>query len=102
MYKVVKAKVRSGSDLTDSSMFPRGLKQGDIFSPILFSMFTDEIANEIMERARHGIQLRPDLVQIVILMFADDVILASYTVCDLQNELNILWETAERLGSLST
>ena len=98
MYKVVKAKVRSGSDLTDSFMCPGGLKQWDICSPILFSMFTDEIANEIMERGRHGIQLRPDLVQIVILMFADDVILASYAVCDSQNELNILWETAERLG----
>ena len=83
-------------------MCPRGLKQWDICSPILFSMFTDEIANEIMEHGRHGIQLRPDLVQIVILMFAYDVILASYTVCDSQNELNILWETAERLGSLST
>ena len=77
MYKVVKAKVRSGSDLTDSSMFPRGLKQGDIFSPILFSMFTDELATEIMEHGRHGIQLTPDLVQNFILMFADDVILAS-------------------------
>ena len=51
-----------------------------------------------MERGRHGIQLMPDLVQIFILMFADDVILASYTVCGLQNQLNILWETAERLG----
>ena len=61
-------------------------------------MFIDELANEIMERGRHGIQLTPDLVQIFILMFADDVILASYTVCGLQNELNILWETAERIG----
>ena len=51
MYKVVKAKVRSGSDFTDSSMCPRGLKHGDICSPILFSMFTDELATEIME---HG------------------------------------------------
>jgi len=90
MYKVVKAKFRSDSDLTDSFMCPRSVKQGDICSPILFSMFIDELANEIMERGRHGIQLTPDLVQIFILMFADDVILASYTVCCLQNQLNIL------------
>ena len=98
MYNVVKAKVRSGSDLTDSFMCPRALKQGDICSPILFSMFIDELANEIMERGRHGIQLTPDLVQIFLFMFADDVILASCTVCGLQNQLNILWKTAERLG----
>ena len=51
-----------------------------------------------MERGRHGIQLTPDLVHIFVLMFGDDVILESYTVCGLQNQLNILWETAERLG----
>ena len=28
----------------------------------------------------------------------NDVILASFTVSGLQNQLNILWETAERLG----
>ena len=61
-------------------------------------MFIDELANKIMERGRRGIQLTPDLLQILILMFADDVILASHTVCGLQNQLNILWETAERLG----
>ena len=98
MYKVVIAKVRSGSDLTDSFMCPRSVKQGDICSPILFSMFIDELGIEIMERGRHGIQLTPDLVQIFILVFADDVILASCTVCGLQNQLNIVWETAERLG----
>ena len=54
-------------DLTDSFMCPRGLKQGDICSPVLFSMFIDELANKIMERSRHGIQLTPDLVQIFIL-----------------------------------
>ena len=62
-------------------MCPRGLKQGDICSPILFSLFIDELANEIMERGSQGIQLMTDLVQIFILMFANDVILVSYTVC---------------------
>ena len=50
-----------------------------------------------MERSRHGIKLTPDLVQIFILLLAYNVILASYTVCGLQNQLNISWETAERL-----
>ena len=80
MYNVVKAKVRSGGDLTDSFMCPRGLKQGDICSPILFSLLINELAKEIMERGRHGIQLIPDLIEIFILLFADDVILASDTV----------------------
>ena len=51
-----------------------------------------------MERGRNGIQLILDLIEIVILTFADDVILASDTVCGLQNQLNVLWESAKRLG----
>ena len=97
MYNTVKAKVRAGSDLTESFMCPLGLKQGDICSPVLFSLFINELANEIMQQGRHGIQLLPDLVQILILLFADDVILASDTVCGLQNQLNILSRTANHL-----
>ena len=40
----------------------------------------------------------PDLVEIVILLFADDGILVSDTVCGLQNQLNVLCNTANHLG----
>ena len=98
MYHVVKSKVRAGNDLTESCMCPRGLKQGEICSPALFSLFIDELANEIMQRGKHGIQVIPDLVEIVILLFADDGILVSDTVCGLQNQLNVLFNTANHLG----
>ena len=98
MYEVVKAKVRVGSDLTDSFMCPRGVKQGEVCSPVLFSLFIDELAKEIITYGRHGIQLTPDLIEILILMFADDVILVSDSVFGLQNQLNILHETAHKLG----
>ena len=42
-----------------------------------------------------GIQLNPDIIQILILLFADDVILASYSVSGLQNQLNILRQFAK-------
>ena len=51
-----------------------------------------------MQRGKHGIQVIPDLVEIVILLFADDVILVSDTVCGLQNQLNVLCNTANHLG----
>ena len=79
-------------------MCPRGLKQGEICSPVLFSLFISELANEIMQRGRHGIQLIPDLIEIFILLFADDVILVSDTVCGLQNQSNVLFDTANRLS----
>ena len=98
MYNVVKSKVRAGNDLTESFLCPRGLKEGEICSPVLFSLFINELANEIMQRGRHGIHLIPDLIEIFILLFADDVILVSDTVCGLQNQLNVLFDTANRLS----
>jgi hypothetical protein len=98
IYDIVKAKVRSGGELTNSFMCPLGLKQGEVCSPVLFSLFINELARDIISNGRHGIQLIPEFVEILILMFADDVILMSDTVCGLQNQLNVLYETARRLG----
>ena len=78
MYSVVKGKVRAGGNLTESFMCPNGLKQGEVCSPVLFSLFINELAREIVQRGRHGIQLIPDLIEIFILLFTDDVILMSW------------------------
>ncbi len=98
MYDVVKTRVRAGGDLTQDFMCPRGLKQGDICSPILFSLFINELAIEIIQNGKHGITLSPELIQILIMLFADDVVLLSYTVIGLQQQLNILKDTAKKLG----
>ena len=60
--------------LSLSLMCPSGLKQGEVCSPVLFSLFINELDREIVQRGRHGIQLIPDLIEIFILLFADDVI----------------------------
>ena len=98
MYNVVKARVRVGGDLTDYFMCPKGLRQGDICSPVLFSLFINELAQEITFKGKHGITLTPEQVQLMILLFADDVLLLSHTVIGLQQQLNILNDTASRLG----
>ena len=67
MYNVVKTKVRAGGDLTESFMCPSGLKQGEVCSPVLFSLFINELARETVQRGRHGrLQLIPDFIEIFI------------------------------------
>eukprot|EP00745_Piridium_sociabile_P040709 TRINITY_DN7896_c0_g1_i1.p1 TRINITY_DN7896_c0_g1~~TRINITY_DN7896_c0_g1_i1.p1 ORF type:complete len:546 (-),score=34.17 TRINITY_DN7896_c0_g1_i1:81-1496(-) len=98
IYEVVKAKVRANDEVTDSFMCPRGLKQGDNCSPILFALFINELANDIAQSGKHGVSLSPDLIQILIMLFADDVVLLSTTIVGLQRQLNILCNTANRLN----
>ena len=96
----VKTRVRAGGDHTQAFMCPRCLKHGDICSPILFSLFINELAIEIIQNGKHGVTLSPELIQILIMLFADDVVLLSHTVIGLQQQLNILRDTAKKLGLL--
>ena len=75
----------------------RGVKQGDVCSPVLFSVFINELALDIINNGRHGVSLSSDFVQLVILLFADDMILLSETVISLQTQLNNLFSAASRL-----
>ena len=96
MYNVVKAKVRSGAKLTDLSIqCTKGVKQGDVCSPILFSLFVNELALDIIKGGRHGVTI--DLIELFILLFADDLVLLSTTIVGLQTQLRNLHMSAERL-----
>ena len=52
-----------------------GCKQGNVCSPVLFSLFINELALNIIKRGRYGVNLSSDFVQLLILLFADGMIL---------------------------
>ena len=86
-----------GASLTESIHCLPGVKQGDVCSPILFSLFINELALDIIKGGKHGAILTSTLVEIFILLFADDIILLSETAVGLQNQLNILYRASEKL-----
>ena len=75
----------------------RGVKQGDLCSPVLVSLFINELALDIINNGRHGVNLSSDFVQLMILLFADDMILLFESVIGLQTQLNNLFSAASRL-----
>ena len=97
IYDSVTACVREKGVYSDFFNCPRGVKQGCLLSPQLFSFFINELAIEISNRGRHGIQMIPGAIEIFLMLFADDVILLSNTVVGLQNQLSILKQEADRL-----
>jgi hypothetical protein len=90
MYKNVKARVRKGCSLTEYINCTTGVKQGDISSPILFSLFINELTLNVINSGRHGVVLPNDFLEIFILLLADDVVLISETIVGLQTQLNSL------------
>ena len=90
--------VRSDIGATKYFNCSKGLKQGGILSPILFSYFIQVVTNEVCRRGGHGIQLHPDIIELSILLFADDIILIADTVYGLQCKINVLYNVSCILG----
>ena len=97
IYTSVFSCVRVEELLTDSFSCPLGLRQGCILSPTLFSIFINEIALILDEKGLHGIQMVPGLIELFILLFADDLVLLSNTVRGLQNQINVLSEACKQI-----
>ena len=76
IYATVQACVMSKLGLSDFFECFQGLKQGCI----LFSMLINELANEILEKGKHGVSLGPAEIELFLLLFADDLTLLSSTV----------------------
>ena len=98
MYRSVQACVMSKSEVSGYFECFQGLKQGCVASPVLFSLLINELANEIIGKAKHGIPLGPNEIELFLLLFADDLTLFASTVIGLQNQLNALSVAAKRLG----
>ena len=86
MYRTVKARVCKGSKVTDAffcfCFLPeRSQRRGNL----LFSLFINDLATDITKNGRHDIQLLPDMIELFILLFSDDIVLLSDTIVELQN-----------------
>ena len=98
IYEVERCNVRCDKGETDFFQCLCGLIQGCILSPLLFSHLIQVVANEVRLRGGHGHQFHPDVSELLILLFADDIALISDTVQGPQRKINILFQISELLG----
>ena len=65
--------VRVNGKFTDMFNCPQGLGQGCVLSPTPFSIVINEIATSVANKGKHSIQLVPGLIELFILLFADNL-----------------------------
>ena len=102
MYNSVKVRVRFGCKMTDYINCTFGMKQGVVCSPVLFSIFINELALEVIQNGRHGASFINDYFELFILLLAYDVVLLSESVIGLQTQLNSLQRASSSLPSVES
>ena len=98
MYVCIRSCVRCPDNVTELFECPIGVRQGCVLSPTLLSFLINELAPEVPQNGMYGVQLTPDVIQILIMLFADDVLLASYSVVGLQRQIDVLKYFADNLS----
>ena len=87
IYRNAKSCIQLCGKYTDSFICNTGVRQGCPLSPILFTLFTSDLLDEIKQC--YGVMLGSR--KVAGLMFADDLILLANNQQDLQSSLNLLY-----------
>ena len=98
LYESVSCSVKVNKSLTDWFPVTTGLKQGCNLSPTLFSMYINDLVQEI-NQIDSGIVV--DDVTVSILMYADDVILLASSESKLQAMLEKLQAWCKKMAPIS-
>ena len=95
MYNLTKACVTINGSMTDWFTTELGVRQGDNLSPTLFSIFINELAQQV-KQLDLGINIGNGR-KLSILLYADDLAILSENPIDMQEMLNCINEWCDRV-----
>jgi hypothetical protein len=93
MYKNIKSSVSHNGEISDMFVSEIGVRQGENLSPVLFSLFLNDLQSFLYSKGSVGIELVDPLdltlwLKLLVLLYADDTIILSNSPQDFQNSLN--------------
>ena len=94
MYASVKSRVKFCNNLGNEFMCSLGVRQGECLSPLLFSLFLNDIEDEFLKSGMEGLNV--NMFKVFLLLYADDIIIFANTAEEMQNSLNLLSSYCER------
>ena len=87
-YSCVKSRVRYENKLSEEFTCMLGVEQGECLFPFLFSMSLNDLGEDFSAQGIEGIDI--GMFKLFILLYADDIVIFSYSSEGLQNGLNYL------------
>jgi len=89
MYANVKSRVKSCSSYSDYFSYAVGLRQGEVMSPILFSLFVEDLELYLQDNINSGLSI--DDIVLIVLLFADDMAILGKSPAEVQSHLDKLY-----------
>ena len=87
MYQQIKSCVRFNEETSDSYKCFKGLVQGEALSPLIFSLFVNDIELDLIH---DGTTMQLNEINLFLLMYADDTVLFAESSEDLQKMMDAL------------
>ena len=88
MYSKLKLSVKHDGNFSEFFSCNIGLMQGESLSPFLYAMYGNDIEIELIKQGCQSYEL--NLLNLYLLMYADDTVLFSENVQELQNMINVV------------
>ena len=96
MYENVKSCVKSCTSYSDYFRYSVGLRQGEVMSPILFSLFVEDLEMHLQKNIDSGLNI--DDMVLILLLFADDMVIIGKSPNEVQTHLENLYEYCSTWG----
>ena len=88
MYEIIKSCVRSGNNYSQLVEYVVGFRQGEVISPILFSLFVEDLELFLQNGVTSGLSFDDTLF--ILLLFADDMVILGKYVDEINTSLELL------------
>ena len=88
MYESVKSRIKYCNELSNEYTCALGVRQGECLSPFMFSMFIYDLENVFIHKGTEEIDV--NMFKIFMLLYADDIVVFSTSVEDLQYKIDLL------------
>lgn len=96
MYQKIKSCVKLCSSYSEYFQYAVGLRQGEVMSPLLFSIFVEDIELYLQNNPDSGLIL--DDIVLILLLFADDMAIIGKSPEEIQELLDLLYLYCNNCG----